>query len=91
MTVDPLVRQVRNEDTTYKKRQHTKTTIDILLDNNKQAITFTSGLLEAKQIIKKYPSSEVAIVELVSKIYQKSEHEIEDLISLDAPKLHLFC
>ncbi len=68
-------------DTTYKKRQHTKTTIDILLDSNKQAIDFTSGLLEAKQIIKKYPSSSVAVVELISKIYQKSEHEIEDLLS----------
>jgi hypothetical protein len=68
-------------DSTYKKRQHTKTTIDILLNSNKQAIDFTSGLLEAKQIIKKYPNSEVAIVELVSKIYQKSETEIENLLS----------
>ncbi len=68
-------------DTTDKKRQHTKTTIDILLDSNKQAIDFTSGLLEAKQIIKKYPSSEVTVVELISKIYQKSESEIEELLS----------
>ena len=68
-------------DSTYKKRRHTKTTIDILLNSNKQAIDFTSGLLEAKQIIKKYPNSEVAIVELVSKIYQKSETEIENLLS----------
>ncbi len=57
-----------------------QTQIDVLTQSNKQAIDFTSGLLEAKQIIKKYPSSEVAIVELVSKIYQKSEHEIEDLL-----------
>ncbi|MDJ0537088.1 MAG: hypothetical protein QNJ70_32170 [Xenococcaceae cyanobacterium MO_207.B15] len=68
-------------DTTYKKRQHTKTTIDILLDSNKQAIDFTSGLLEAKQIIKKYPNSSVAVVELISKIYQKSEYEIEELLN----------
>ncbi len=68
-------------DTTDKKRQHTKTTIHILLDSNKQAIDFTSGLLEAKQIIKKYPSSEVTVVELISKIYQKSESEIEELLS----------
>ena len=58
-----------------------QTQIDVLTQSNKQAIDFTSGLLEAKQIIKKYPSSEVAIVELVSKIYQKSEHEIEELLS----------
>ena len=57
-----------------------QTQIDILTQSNKQAIDFTSGLLEAKQIIKKYPNSEVAVVELISKIYQKSEHEIEDLI-----------
>ena len=68
-------------DTIYKKRQHTKTTIDILLDSNKQAIDFTSGLLEAKQIIKKYPNSSVAVVELISKIYQKSEYEIEELLN----------
>ncbi len=68
-------------DTIYKKRQHTKTTIDILLDSNKQAINFTSGLLEAKQILKKYPNSEVTVVELISKIYQKSESEIEELLS----------
>jgi hypothetical protein len=72
---------VAMNDSTYKKRQHTKTTIDILLNSNKQAIDFTSGLLEAKQIIKKYPNSEVAIVELISKIYQKSETEIENLLS----------
>ena len=68
-------------DSTYKKRQGIQTQIDVLTESNKQAIKFTSGLLEAKQIIKKYPSSEVAIVELVSKIYQKSEHEIEELLS----------
>ncbi len=57
-------------DSTYKKRQGIQTQIDVLTESNKQAIKFTSGLLEAKQIIKKYPSSEVVIVELVSKIYQ---------------------
>ena len=58
-----------------------QTQIDILTQSNKQAIDFTSGLLEAKQIIKKYPNSSVAVVELISKIYQKSEHEIEDLLN----------
>ncbi|MDJ0680460.1 MAG: hypothetical protein QNJ18_11415 [Xenococcaceae cyanobacterium MO_167.B52] len=72
---------VTMNETTYKKRQGIQTQIDVLTQSNKQAIDFTSGLLEAKQIIKKYPNSSVAIVELISKIYQKSEHEIEDLIS----------
>ena len=72
--------------TTGTNRKHyqsgtIQTQIDVLTQSNKQAIDFTSGLLEAKQIIKKYPNSEVAIIELVSKIYQKSETEIENLLS----------
>ena len=58
-----------------------QTQIDILTQSNKQAIDFTSGLLGAKQTIKKYPSSKMAVVELISKIYQKSEHEIEELLN----------
>ncbi|MDJ0774899.1 MAG: hypothetical protein QNJ49_15975 [Mastigocoleus sp. MO_167.B18] len=72
---------VTMNQTTYKKRQGIQTQIDVLTQSNKQAIDFTSGLLEAKQIIKKYPNSFVPVVELISKIYQKSEHEIEDLLS----------
>ena len=72
---------VTMNESTYKKRQGIQTQIDVLTQSNKQAIDFTSGLLEAKQIIKKYPNSEVAVVELISKIYQKSEHEIEELLS----------
>ena len=67
-------------DSVYKKRQHTQTTIDILLNSNKQAIDFTSGLLEAKRVAEKFPNSQVAIVELLAKIYQKSEMDIEKLL-----------
>ncbi len=72
---------VTMNESTYKKRQGIQTQIDVLTQSNKQAIDFTSGLLEAKQIIKKYPSSEVAVVELISKIYQKSESGIEELLN----------
>ena len=72
---------VTMNESTYKKRQGIQTQIDVLTQSNKQAIDFTSGLLEAKQIIKKYPNSEVAVVELISKIYQKSESEIEELLN----------
>ena len=68
-------------DSVYKKRQHTQTTIDILLNSNKQAIDFTSGLIEAKRVIEKFPNSQIAIVELLSKIYQKSEVDIEQLLN----------
>ncbi len=71
---------VTMNESTYKKRQGIQTQIDVLTQSNKQAIDFTSGLLEAKQIIKKYPNSSVAVVELISKIYQKSEYEIEELL-----------
>ncbi len=46
---------VTMNESTYKKRQGIQTQIDVLTQSNKQAIDFTSGLLEAKQIIKKYP------------------------------------
>jgi hypothetical protein len=68
-------------ETIYKKRQGIQTQIDVLTQSNKQAIDFTSGLLEAKRVIEKYPKSQVPIVELIAKIYQKSEHEIEDLLN----------
>ena len=67
-------------DSVYKKRQHTQTTIDILLNSNKQAIDFTSGLIEAKRVLEKYPNSTIAIVELLAKVYQKSETDIEQLL-----------
>jgi hypothetical protein len=68
-------------ETIYKKRQGIQTQIDVLTQSNKQAIDFTSGLLEAKRVIEKYPQSQVPIVELIAKIYQKSEVDIEALLS----------
>jgi hypothetical protein len=58
-----------------------QTQIDVLTQSNKQAIDFTSGLIEAKRVIEKYPRSQVPIVELIAKIYQKSEVDIEALLS----------
>ena len=72
---------VAMNENTYKKRQGIQTQIDVLTQSNKQAIDFTSGLLEAKQIIQKYPNSQVVVVELISKMYQRSESEIEQLLS----------
>jgi hypothetical protein len=68
-------------ETIYKKRQGIQTQIDVLTQSNKQAIDFTSGLLEAKRVIEKYPKSQVPIVELIAKVYQKSEIDIEALLS----------
>jgi integrase len=71
---------VTMNETIYKKRQGIQTQIDVLTQSNKQAIDFTSGLLEAKRVIEKYPKSQVPIVELIAKIYQKSEVDIEMLL-----------
>jgi hypothetical protein len=71
---------VTMNETIYKKRQGIQTQIDVLTQSNKQAIDFTSGLIEAKRVIEKYPKSQVPIVELIAKIYQKSEVDIEMLL-----------
>ena len=71
---------VTMNESIYKKRQGIQTQIDVLTQSNKQAIDFTSGLLEAKRVIEKYPRSQVPIVELLAKIYQKSEMDIETLL-----------
>ena len=71
---------VTMNESIYKKRQGIQTQIDVLTNSNKQAIDFTSGLLEAKRVIEKFPNSQIAIVELLAKIYQKSETDIETLL-----------
>ena len=71
---------VTMNESIYKKRQGIQTQIDVLTNSNKQAIDFTSGLLEAKRVIEKFPNSQVPIVELLAKIYQKSEMDIEALL-----------
>ena len=72
---------VTMNESIYKKRQGIQTQIDVLTQSNKQAIDFTSGIIEAKRVIEKFPKSQVAIVELLAKIYQKSETDIESLLS----------
>ena len=72
---------VTMNETIYKKRQGIQTQIDVLTQSNKQAIDFTSGIIEAKRVLSKFPNSQVPIVELLAKIYQKSEVDIESLLS----------
>jgi hypothetical protein len=67
-------------DSTYKKRQSTQTTLDLLFKSNTQAIDFVSGLNEAKRLVADYPDSKQVIAKLIAKIYGKNSDEIIDLL-----------
>jgi integrase len=58
-------------DSTYKKRKRTQTTIDLLLNSNTNAIDFVHALNEAKQLVLDNPDSKLLIAELIARIYQK--------------------
>ncbi|GAB4535879.1 MAG: hypothetical protein Tsb0014_23200 [Pleurocapsa sp.] len=67
-------------DSTYKKRQGTQTTIDLLLNSNTQAIDFVTALNEAKTLVKDNPDSKQVIALLIAKIYQKDSSEVIKLL-----------
>ena len=67
-------------DSVYKKRQSTQTTIDLLLNSNTQAIDFVTALTEAKKLVREDESNKEVIARLMSIIYQKNEKEINGLL-----------
>jgi integrase len=67
-------------DSVYKKRQSTQTTIDLLLNSNTQAIDFVTALGEAKKLVKEDESDKEIIARLLSIIYQKNEKDIHKLL-----------
>ncbi|MGL5940823.1 MAG: hypothetical protein ACRC2S_10595 [Waterburya sp.] len=67
-------------DSVYKKRQSTQTTIDLLLNSNTQAIDFVTALGEAKKLVKENESDKETIARLLSIIYQKNEKDINKLL-----------
>ena len=67
-------------DSTYKKRQSTQTTIDLLLNSNTNAIDFVTALAEAKKLVKEQPANKETIVRLMSIIYQKDIKSINELL-----------
>ena len=70
-------------DSTYKKRQHTTETLNLLLNSNKQAIDLLSAINEARALLEYFPSSAPVLSKLLSKIYSKDESEIVKLLVLD--------
>jgi integrase len=67
-------------DSVYKKRQHTQTTIDLLLNSNSQAIDFVTALNEAKRLVKDGLIDKEGCALLMAKIYQKDSSEIIKLL-----------
>ena len=67
-------------DSGYKKRRGTQTTIDLLLNSNQSAIDFVTALGEAKKLVKENESDKEIIARLLSIIYQKNEKDISKLL-----------
>ena len=67
-------------DSVYKKRQSTQTTIDLLLNSNTNAIDFVTALAEAKKIVKEDESNKEIIARMLSIIYQKDQKQIDELL-----------
>ncbi|NJO98823.1 MAG: hypothetical protein HC764_24805, partial [Pleurocapsa sp. CRU_1_2] len=62
---------VQMNESVYKKRQSTQTTIDLLLNSNSQAIDFVTALASVKNLLKAQPENKDFAIELLSVIYQK--------------------
>ena len=67
-------------DSVYKKRQSTQTTIDLLLNSNQNAIDFVTALTSIKNLVKTQPEQKQFAAKILSIIYQKSEDEIVELL-----------
>ena len=72
---------VQMNESVYKKRQSTQTTIDLLLNSNTQAIDFVTALSEAKRLLKNDKYDKETMLALLSVIYQKNNEDIENLIT----------
>lgn len=64
----------------YKKRMGTQTTIDLLLNSNQSAIDFVTALAEAKKLVKEDENNRELIIRLLSVIYQKDGRALGELL-----------
>jgi hypothetical protein len=67
-------------DSVYKKRQSTQTTIDLLLNSNQNAIDFVTALASVKNLVKAHPDKKDFAAQILSIIYQKNQSEINELL-----------
>ena len=71
---------VQMNESVYKKRQSTQTTIDLLTNSNSNAIDFVTALAEAKKLVAKDESKREFTAQLLSVIYQKNQNDIIELL-----------
>ena len=71
---------VQMNESVYKKRQSTQTTIDLLLNSNSNAIDFVTALAEAKKLVAENESDKQVIARLLSIIYHKDSKTINKLL-----------
>ena len=71
---------VQMNESVYKKRQSTQTTIDLLLNSNQNAIDFVTALSRTKILIQAHPDKKDFAAEMLSIVYQKNKTEILNLL-----------
>ncbi|NJL52274.1 MAG: hypothetical protein HC930_08725 [Hydrococcus sp. SU_1_0] len=67
-------------DSVYKKRQSTQTTLDLYNNSNSQAIDFVTALTSVKNLLKACPENKDFAIELLSVIYQKDKGTLAELL-----------
>ena len=69
-------------ESTYTKRQATKTKLDLLLNSQKQPLGFTSAIAAAKTVLQAHPSRQTqeAAIELLAAIYHSDLDTIADML-----------
>jgi vesicle coat complex subunit len=67
-------------ESVYKKRQSTQTTIDLLTNSNQNAIDFVTALAEAKKLVAGNEADKEVITRLLSIIYQKDSKALAELL-----------
>ena len=69
-------------ESTYTKRQATKTKLDLLLNSQKQPLGFTSAITTAKTVLQAHPSRQAqeAVIEALAAIYHSDLNTIADML-----------
>ncbi|HAX78986.1 MAG TPA: hypothetical protein DCY88_24980 [Cyanobacteria bacterium UBA11372] len=77
-----LGHSLQTNENVYTKRQATKTTIDLLLNSQKQPLGLTSAIEVAKTLLTQHPSKVVhkAVIDLLAAIYHESADAITEML-----------
>ena len=75
-----LGHSVQMNETIYKNRQATKTTIDLLTRSNREPQGLSLALDSAKRILGEYPEGFLAVTLILAEIYQEDDNRIANLL-----------